>query len=119
MVRRGSLARRVSLLLLALTSDRVRFGIAQGCAIEICLAVLNRDGTGFNIGTAYRIQRVASGNIQNVFQRYFDRQPIFMIGVKVELPGGTKVGRSNGASVDIDAGLVGDIVGRRMGRDNA
>ena len=115
---RDGLAGGVGLLVLAFSGDRVRLGVAQGLAVKIGLAVFDRDGATADVGIAYGIQRIAGGYIQDILERQFDGQPKFVIGAKIELPRSIKIGGGDGISIDIDAGPIGDIVARRMGRQS-
>ena len=115
---RDGLAGGVGLLVLAFSGDRVRLGVAQGLAVKIGLAVFDRDGANADVGIAHGIQRIAGGYIQDILERQFDGQPKFVIGAKIELPRSIKVGGGDGISIDIDAGPIGGIVSRRMGRQS-
>ena len=117
LMRDGS-AGGVGLRVLAFSVDRVRLDVAQGLAVKIGLAVSDRDGANADVGIAHGIQRIAGGYIQDILERRFDGQPKFVIGAKIELPRSIKVGRGDGISIDIDAGPIGGIVSRRMGRQS-
>jgi len=115
---RDGLAGGVGLLVLAFSGDRVRLGVAPGLTVKIGLAVFDRDGANADVGIAHGIQRIAGSYIQDIPERQFGGQSKFVIGDKIELPRSIKVGGGDGISIDIDAGPIGGIVNRRMGRQS-